>query len=68
MLTHLEMLCICVASHGTRCAGEIAAKANNDNCGVGVAYDARIGGNFTLAFIYVSTQYWTYLKASDFGG
>ncbi|XP_064596448.1 neuroendocrine convertase 2-like [Liolophura sinensis] len=31
-------------SHGTRCAGEIAAKANNDNCGVGVAYDARIGG------------------------
>ena len=31
-------------SHGTRCAGEIAAAANNQVCGVGVAYDARIGG------------------------
>ncbi|XP_002160973.1 PC3-like endoprotease variant B isoform X1 [Hydra vulgaris] len=30
--------------HGTRCAGEIAAAANNSNCGVGVAYDANIGG------------------------
>ncbi|RUS73146.1 hypothetical protein EGW08_019088 [Elysia chlorotica] len=31
-------------SHGTRCAGEIAAAANNDVCGVGIAYEARIGG------------------------
>ncbi|KAL8581696.1 hypothetical protein ACOMHN_043114 [Nucella lapillus] len=31
-------------SHGTRCAGEIAASANNDVCGVGVAYNAKIGG------------------------
>uniref|UniRef100_A0AAY4BVU8 P/Homo B domain-containing protein n=1 Tax=Denticeps clupeoides TaxID=299321 RepID=A0AAY4BVU8_9TELE len=30
--------------HGTRCAGEVAAVANNGICGVGVAYDARIGG------------------------
>uniref|UniRef100_A0A3P8ZG26 P/Homo B domain-containing protein n=1 Tax=Esox lucius TaxID=8010 RepID=A0A3P8ZG26_ESOLU len=30
--------------HGTRCAGEVAAAANNDVCGVGVAYNARIGG------------------------
>ncbi|GFN77916.1 neuroendocrine convertase 2-like [Plakobranchus ocellatus] len=30
--------------HGTRCAGEIAAAANNDICGVGVAYESRIGG------------------------
>jgi proprotein convertase subtilisin/kexin type 5 len=30
--------------HGTRCAGEIAAEANNEYCGVGVAYDAKIGG------------------------
>ena len=29
--------------HGTRCAGEIAAVRNNV-CGVGVAYDAKIGG------------------------
>lgn len=30
--------------HGTRCAGEIAMMANNQECGVGVAYDAKIGG------------------------
>ncbi|XP_046332685.2 PC3-like endoprotease variant B [Haliotis rufescens] len=31
-------------SHGTRCAGEIASSAHNDNCGVGVAFTAKIGG------------------------
>lgn len=30
--------------HGTRCAGEVAAIANNTKCGVGVAYGASIGG------------------------
>jgi len=30
--------------HGTRCAGEIAMIANNGKCGVGVAYNAMIGG------------------------
>jgi proprotein convertase subtilisin/kexin type 7 len=30
--------------HGTRCAGEIAAVANNNICGVGVAYGARVSG------------------------
>ncbi|XP_055968765.1 proprotein convertase subtilisin/kexin type 4 [Sorex fumeus] len=30
--------------HGTRCAGEVAAVANNRFCGAGVAYNARIGG------------------------
>ncbi|KAK3595196.1 hypothetical protein CHS0354_002797 [Potamilus streckersoni] len=30
--------------HGTRCAGEIAMIADNGYCGVGVAYDAKIGG------------------------
>ncbi|KAM5230567.1 proprotein convertase subtilisin/kexin type 4 isoform 11-T11 [Hipposideros larvatus] len=30
--------------HGTRCAGEVAAIANNGFCGIGVAYNARIGG------------------------
>lgn len=32
------------ARHGTRCAGEVAAIANNGFCGIGVAYNARIGG------------------------
>ncbi|KAM9329544.1 proprotein convertase subtilisin/kexin type 4 [Gastrophryne carolinensis] len=30
--------------HGTRCAGEVAAVAKNDVCGVGIAYNAKIGG------------------------
>ena len=31
-------------SPGTRCAGEVAATANNSECGVGIAYGAGIGG------------------------
>ncbi|CAH1118844.1 unnamed protein product [Phaedon cochleariae] len=31
-------------SHGTRCAGEVAMYANNGKCGVGIAYNAKIGG------------------------
>jgi hypothetical protein len=30
--------------HGTRCAGEIAAVADNHICSVGVAYNSHIGG------------------------
>jgi len=30
--------------HGTRCAGEVAAVANNGYCGVGIAFNASIGG------------------------
>ena len=30
--------------HGTRCAGEVDTVAFNEYCGVGVAYNASIGG------------------------
>lgn len=30
--------------HGTRCAGEVAAEANNGICSVGVAFESSIGG------------------------
>lgn len=30
--------------HGTRCAGEVAATANNSLCSVGIAYGAAVGG------------------------
>lgn len=30
--------------HGTRCAGEIAMVANNGFCGVGIAFNAKVGG------------------------
>jgi hypothetical protein len=32
-------------SHGTRCAGEVAAARDNGVCGVGVAYDSKIAGD-----------------------
>ncbi|XP_002731580.1 neuroendocrine convertase 2 [Saccoglossus kowalevskii] len=31
-------------SHGTRCAGEVSAVANNSVCVVGVAYDSKVAG------------------------
>lgn len=34
-----------VCSHGTRCAGEVAAARDNGVCGVGVAYDSKIAGD-----------------------
>lgn len=33
--------------HGTRCAGEVAAIAFNQYCGIGVAYNASIGGTIS---------------------
>lgn len=30
--------------HGTRCAGEVAANAENSICAVGIAYDSKVGG------------------------
>lgn len=32
--------------HGTQCASEIAMEANNSFCGVGIAYNAKVGGKF----------------------
>ncbi|XP_019909261.2 proprotein convertase subtilisin/kexin type 5 [Esox lucius] len=31
-------------SHGTKCAGMVAAAANNSRCSVGISFDAQIGG------------------------
>lgn len=31
-------------SHGTKCAGEVAAEAGNDVCGVGIAFNSSIAG------------------------
>lgn len=37
--------------HGTRCAGEVAAVAFNKFCGVGIAYNAKIGGLYNIYLI-----------------
>ena len=42
--------------HGTRCAGEVAAEANNNICSVGVAYNAGIGGKIVLTFLMVRSH------------
>ena len=34
--------------HGTSCAGVIAMARDNDYCGVGVAYNARLVGKLSL--------------------
>ncbi len=34
--------------HGTRCAGEVAAEANNSICAVGIAFEAGIGGKLLV--------------------
>ena len=41
---HVLTIPVCPPRHGTRCAGEVAAAANNSHCVVGIAYNARIGG------------------------
>lgn len=38
--------------HGTRCAGEVAAVAYNQFCGIGVAYNASIGGKMLLKIFF----------------
>lgn len=44
----MSFVMLSLPRHGTRCAGEVAAAANNGVCGVGVAYNAKIGGEWSL--------------------
>ncbi|XP_051880853.1 PC3-like endoprotease variant B [Pristis pectinata] len=44
MSCHFSKHTIVFHRHGTQCAGEVAMEANNSFCGVGIAYNARIGG------------------------
>ena len=52
-----------ILSHGTRCAGEVAALANNTICGTGVAYHAHVGGRIILEKI--TSICFCYCKISD---
>lgn len=45
-LAYLLSLSSLSLSHGTRCAGEVAAARDNGICGVGVAYDSKIAGKW----------------------
>jgi subtilisin family serine protease len=40
-------------AHGTRCGGEIAMLANNRKCGVGIAFNARLGGRLSLLHLFL---------------
>ena len=39
---------VCLCRHGNNCAGVIAGRANNNLCGVGLAYNAKIAGKSTF--------------------
>ncbi|CAH3169819.1 unnamed protein product [Porites lobata] len=43
-----------MSGHGSKCAGIIAAKGNNGFCGVGLAYNARIGGKNRSIFVFAA--------------
>ena len=43
--------------HGSKCAGIIAAKENNGHCGIGLAYNARIGGDVFACLFFFFHQF-----------
>lgn len=54
IIRNLSLISHCIDSHGTRCAGEVAAARDNGVCGVGVAYDSKIAGNsFVTLFSHI---------------
>lgn len=50
------------SSHGTRCAGEVAAKRDNGYCGVGVAYESKVAGK--IIYFLKCFQYFCLLASS----
>eukprot|EP00092_Neocalanus_flemingeri_P014184 GFUD01015303.1.p1 GENE.GFUD01015303.1~~GFUD01015303.1.p1 ORF type:complete len:647 (+),score=141.20 GFUD01015303.1:124-2064(+) len=49
--------------HGTRCAGVVAATRNNSLCGVGIAFNAKIGG---IRMLDGSVSDWVEAKSLSF--
>lgn len=41
-----------LSRHGSNCAAVIAAEGNNGQCGVGLAYNARIGGEINIQVVF----------------
>ena len=56
-------LLIRLFSHGTRCAGEISAVADNGICGVGIAYNSKIAAVRMLDQPYMTDA----IEASSMG-
>ena len=54
-------------SQGTKIAGVIAAQANNSICGVGVAFNSRIGGKKNLQTVWFLSYLDTVVAFSSFG-
>ncbi|RWS28899.1 furin-like protease 2, partial [Leptotrombidium deliense] len=42
--------------HGTHCAGEVSSEKNNYICGVGIAFDAKVGGITLLDTLLTDTR------------
>lgn len=50
-------------SHGTRCAGEVSAKRDNNVCGVGVAYNSRVAGNLSNKLVFAIFRFYNSVKS-----
>ena len=50
--------------HGDKCAGVIAAVLNNSECGVGLAYKARLGGKAIITLMNFSKNWFVVSKKS----
>ena len=58
-----KTLSLTAFSHGTRCAGEISAVADNGICGVGIAYNSKIAAVRMLDQPYMTDA----IEASSMG-
>ena len=66
VVTAATSLVLFYSDHGTKCAGLIAAKADNSHCIAGVAFNAGIGGIRMLdGQIFDSTEAETLSKNND---
>lgn len=51
--------------HGTRCAGEVAARKDG-HCGIGVAFGSTVGGIF-LPIVFIKLHFFFPLRCSNVG-
>jgi len=61
------LFCCSTGRHGTRCAGEVAAEANNGICSVGVAFESSIGGLWLYFRRYVDSNVVYSISKRGFG-
>ena len=51
------------SSHGTRCAGEVSAVADNNVCGVGIAYHSKIAGKIFSFVMLFDKRFYVFFRS-----